>query len=97
MKEESRRRESFGSGPQGLGTVFDESPAAGLVRVTNGPYDQFLPVGGMTVAEIRARFRDRFDIDPQSQGFVDGHAVSDDTVVDTSQILSFVRKAGEKG
>jgi hypothetical protein len=56
-----------------------------------------LPVGNMTVGEIRLRFRDRLDIDPQSQAVVDGQEVDDSAQVMIGQVLTFVRKAGEKG
>jgi hypothetical protein len=56
-----------------------------------------LPVGDLTVREIRLRFGDRFDIDPQSQAVLDGLEVDDNTRVSIGQALTFVRKAGEKG
>jgi hypothetical protein len=51
----------------------------------------------MTVRQIRERFGDRLDIDPQSQAILDGNEVNETTVVRTGQLLTFVRKAGEKG
>jgi hypothetical protein len=68
-----------------------------MVTVMSGPYAEQLPVGNMTVGEIRRRFRDRFDIAPNSQATLDGHEVGDDTVVRAGQVLSFIRHAGEKG
>ena len=65
--------------------------------VSHGPYMERLPVGNMTVGEIRLRFSDRLDIDPQSQAVVDGREVDDSTRVTIGQVLAFVRKAGEKG
>lgn len=92
-----RRREQFGDdGPAGLDDdMYNSGP--GLVTVACGPYVEPLPVGNMTVAEVRARYRDRFDIDPDSQGILDGEEVSDDTRIGTGQVLAFVRRAGEKG
>ncbi len=88
------RRESHGTGPRGL----DDSPATpGLVTVNHGLHTEQLPVSGMTVGEIRARYRDRFDIDPQSHAVVDGVEVGNDTVVRPGQMLMFMRRAGEKG
>ena len=82
----------------GLGSIFDEADDAGrLVTVTSGPYAEQLPVGNASVGEIRARFRDRFDIDPRSVAVLDGHDVNDDTVVRAGQTLMFVHRAGEKG
>ena len=91
-------REVFGPGPSGLGDIFSSPAAAGgAVTVTHGPYCEDLPVGGMTVAQVRTRFSDRFDIDPSSQAIVDGHEVGDDTLVRSGQVLMFARRAGEKG
>ena len=82
----------------GLGGIFDENhEPAGLVTVAVGPYVERLPLGNSTVAQIRARFGSRFDIDPRTQAVLDGHEVSDDTVVRTGQVLMFVHKSGEKG
>jgi hypothetical protein len=99
MLETSRPRhdETFAPGPGSPNDVFDGCAAGGLVTVNSGLHTEQLPVGNMTVAEIRSRYADRFDIDPLSQAQVDGHIVGDDTVVQAGQILMFVRHAGEKG
>jgi hypothetical protein len=90
-----RERTSTGGG---LGSLFADDPGpAGLVTVAVGPYVERLPLGNSTVAQIRARFGQRFDIDPHSQAVLDGHEVGDDTVVRTGQVLMFVHKSGEKG
>ena len=82
----------------GLGSIFDDShEPSGLVTVAVGPYVERLPLGNSTVAQIRARFGPRFDIDPRTQAVLDGHEVGDDTVVRTGQVLMFVHKSGEKG
>lgn len=86
-------REGFGRGPRGL----DDTPAPGLVTVTHGLHAETLPVAGMTVGEIRARFRDRFDIDPQSFATVDGAEAGNDTRLRPGQLLMFMRRGGEKG
>jgi hypothetical protein len=56
-----------------------------------------LPVGNMTVSEIRMRFGDRLDIDPLSQAVLNGQEVDENTRVTIGQALAFVRKAGEQG
>src|SRR6185503_10036343 len=82
----------------GLGSLFDDNhEPGGLVTVAVGPYVERLPLGNSTVAQIRARFGQRFDIDPRTQAVLDGHEVGDDTVVRTGQVLMFVHKSGEKG
>jgi len=67
------------------------------VTVSSGPYLEQLPVGNMTTGEIRRRFADRFDIDPQAQAVLDGQVVGDETIVHAGQALMFTRRAGEKG
>jgi hypothetical protein len=71
--------------------------AGGLVTVLHAPYAEQLPVGELSVREVRERFRDRLDIHPEAVAFVDGHPVDDDTVVNEGQRLMFMRPAGEKG
>ena len=99
MLERTRpAREALGPGPGGLRDIFgDAGDGAGMVTVAHGPYSEQLPVGDMTVGEIRARYRDRFDIDPQSLAVLDGNEAGNDTRVRPGQILMFVRRAGEKG
>jgi hypothetical protein len=103
MLEETRRcrrRERFGPGPGPADPGGPAGPATGdlePVTVSHGPYSERLPVANMSVAEIRARFHDRFDIDPTSQAVLDGTEVSDDVTVKPGQLLMFIRRAGEKG
>ena len=66
--------------PTSGGNFFDAADNPDTVTVSNGPYGDNYPVAGMTVAQIRARLRDRLDIDPQSQAIVDGHDVGDEGV-----------------
>jgi hypothetical protein len=84
--------------PGGGASIFDQAPDCQLpVNVSSGPYAESLPVGNMNVGEIRRRFRDRFDLDPNSQAVLDGNDVGDDVVVRPGQSLLFTRRAGEKG
>ena len=81
-----------------LGGLFDEPEIDGSqATVANGPYAEQLPVAGMTVGEIRRRFRDRFDIDPRSQAVINGNDVGDDVILRPDQTLMFMHRAGEKG
>ena len=83
-----------GAGPG----LFDEAPDCQLpVTVSSGPYAEQLPVGNLSVGEIRRRFRDRLDLDPNSQAVLDGNDVGDEVVVRPGQALMFTRRAGEKG
>ncbi len=99
MNERIRRpHESFGPAPGGPRDILSGTvDTRGSAMVSHGPYSETLPVGGMTVSEIRRRFHDRFDIDPQSQAIIDGHEADDSTKVQPGQHLGFIRKAGEKG
>ena len=97
MREKNRPRPAIGSGPSGLGDPFAPDNGSQSAMVSHGPYAEQLPVAGMTVGEIRMRYRDRFDIDPQSVAVVDGHPADETTAIQPDQILSFVRRAGEKG
>lgn len=98
MLEQMRpNRETHGAGPGGLDDIFAGGNGSGLATVSHAPYAEQLPVGNMSVAEVRSRYRDRFDIDPHSQAILDGAEVGDDTIVRAGQTLMFVRRAGEKG
>lgn len=78
--------------------IFDEAGApTGNATVISGVFSEQLPVGNTTVGEIRARFRDRFDIHPDSQAVLGGHDVGDDVIVQPGQVLIFAHRAGEKG
>ena len=98
MNERSHPLFETQASPGGPSSLFDEAPDCQLpVTVSSGPYIEQLPVGNMQVGEIRRRFRDRFDLDPNSQAVLDGHDVDDETIVRPGQGLIFTRRAGEKG
>jgi len=79
--------------------VFGGETAEGtdLVTVAHGHYREQLPVGGMTVAQVRKKFGTRMDIDPTAKAILDGTPVDDKQVVVPGQMLLFARVAGEKG
>ncbi len=82
------------------GSFFDDGAdesSGGLVTVLHAPYAENLPVGEMSVREVRGRFRDRFDIHPDATAYLDGSEVGEDTVVHEGQRLMFMRRSGEKG
>jgi len=98
MNESHQPEQELPAHGGGLGSIFgDDLGGDDLVSVASGPYSENLPVANMTVGEIRARFRDRFDIDPRSQAVIAGNEVGDETVVSAGQDLRFIRRAGEKG
>lgn len=87
--------------PGGRGTgpsVWDgQDPSAVMATVSHAPYSEDLPVAGMTVAQIRTRFRDRFDLHPAAIPVIDGHDAEEDTTLLAGQLLTFIRRSGEKG
>jgi len=94
--EQTRVRERIGSGGPASG-ADDAAADSIMVTVSHWPYCERLPVGDMAVGEIRRRYADRFDIDPESVATVDGNEVVAETIVTAGQTLMFVRRAGEKG
>ena len=99
MLEKTRSRvKRADGGPAGLGDVFEPgNEDFGIVQVSHGPFAEGLPAGGMTVAQIRSRYQDRFDIDPDSEAILDGALVGDDTRVRAGQVLTFSHRLGTKG
>jgi hypothetical protein len=99
MKERARTRsEAIGSGPSGLGDIFDAyADASATATVRHGVYAEDLPIAEMTVGEIRSRYGDRFDIDPRSQAEIDSVPVGNETTVRAGQVLTFSKRAGVKG
>jgi len=98
MNERTCYPRELEGGPGSLGDLFDPQDGSdGLVTVSSGPHKESLPLRNMSVGEIRRRFRDRFDLDPESQAVIDGYEVGDNAVVRAGQFLTFTRHAGEKG
>jgi hypothetical protein len=97
MNERIRPQLERGAAGGGGGLFDDNQPANQLVSVSSGPYLEQLPVGDSTVGEVRHRFADRLDIDPNAQAVLDGQPVDDQTRIRAGQALMFTRRAGEKG
>ena len=97
MTQERRRATRTLVAPGGGSSPFDDAQPEGLATVSHGPYAETLPVAGLSVGEVRRRFRDRLDIDPDAVAVVDGHEVGDDHTVAPNELVTFVRRAGEKG
>ena len=98
MRERDRaRHRSRSSVATGVAGVAAPAESGAMATVTHGPYAEQLPVAGLTVGQIRGRYRDRFDIDPDSEAVLDGEPVLDNEILRPDQVLTFVRKAGEKG
>ncbi len=76
----------------------DDDGSGGLVQVATGLYAERLPVGGLSITEVRNGFADRLDIAPDSVAVLDGQLVEDETTtIRAGQQLAFIRAAGEKG
>ena len=98
MNEQQRIQSLRTAGPGGLTSIFADDEEAGLsVEISTPHFRGRLPLANSSVGEIRARFRDRYAIDPHSQAFVDGHPVGEETVVRAGQTLMYIRQSGEKG
>ena len=52
---------------------------------------------GMTVRELRQRYADAYEIDPDSVALLDGSEADDSAVVREGQSLTFITRIGEKG
>lgn len=98
MKEKKHedQKPAGGGDDQSIFNVEPE-PENKNVSVSSGPYLEVLPVAGMAVKDIRRKFKDRFDIDDESQAIIDGNDAREDTVLKAGEALMFVRHAGEKG
>ena len=90
-------RESHGPGPDGLPDIFSSDVGPDLVSCQHGQYHERLPLVGMTIAQVRARYSDRFDLDGQSIAYVNGIAVPETHRVNPGETLMFSHKSGEKG
>jgi len=101
MSVEKQRPEKQKPAPTGGDgdSIFDVAPEPEnkTVTVSSGPYQETLPVAGMSVGQVRRKFKDRFDIDSESQAIVNGDDADEDKILKAGEALMFVRHAGEKG
>ena len=79
------------------GGAAGDAVGPGSVTVASGPYTQTLPIAGMRVHEVRTLFRDRFNLAPQAEAFLDGNPADENTVVHDGQTLLFMHRAAQKG
>ncbi len=70
---------------------------AGAVRVIYGVHTLEAPVGGRTVADVRAALSQALNLSPEAIAVVDGVEAGEDHVLRAGEQLEFVRLAGEKG
>lgn len=67
------------------------------VRVIYGVHSLEVNIAGRTVGDVRATLRQALNIGPQAVAIVDGREVLESHILQASEILEFVRLAGEKG
>ncbi len=96
MTRSQRELPQVGSGSDPFGDA-DNNATPATATVAHWPYAESLPVGGMTVGQVRRRYADRFDIDGNAQATLDGNEAGDDEIVRPGMLLRFVHRAGEKG
>ena len=95
VRKPNEKKPAVGGDTGGAG--FTPMPEQQDAQVCHGPYAESLPVVGKTVGEVRRKFADRFGIPKDAQAVLDGVDVSDDTIITNKQILTFMKRAGEKG
>jgi hypothetical protein len=71
--------------------------SAAMATVFHGPFAAQLPVAGLTVGEIRRRYREYLDIAPRSQAVLDGQDTGEETLVRAGQNLLFIARCGSIG
>ena len=98
MRETTNARRRAQPVPPGgpLADPFGD-PGQGHATIAHGPYQESVPIAGLTIGHIRRRFRDRYNIPEGGQGELDGQPVDDDTVIGEGQVLTFMHRANSKG
>src|SRR5687767_14033335 len=97
MQETIRTRHASGPGLGGGNDPFAVPESDGMAHVMHWPYSERIAVAGMTVQQVRERYRDRFVLHPDAQAVLDGNRVGSETVIGPGQTLIFIRRVGEKG
>lgn len=67
------------------------------VRVIYGVHSLDVNIAGRSVGDVRAALRQALNIGPRAVAVVDGREVLESYILQTGEILEFVRLAGEKG
>lgn len=79
--------------------VRPESPARTeeTVRIIYGVHSLEVGIAGRSVADVRAQLTQALNIGPRAIAVVDGREVAETHVLQSGEVLEFVRLAGEKG
>lgn len=99
MKEKAQKQKADKQTDGGaFGGPFDQQPGpANVATVKSGQYLEQLPVGGMTVKEVRSKYSSQMNIHGNAVSIINKKQVDDNTVVEEGQVLTFIHKSGEKG
>ncbi|MBW8004187.1 MAG: hypothetical protein FVQ06_00180 [candidate division NC10 bacterium] len=79
--------------------IRPESPTRtqGTVKIIYGVHSLEVDIAGRSVAEVRDSLKQALNIGPRAIAIVDGREVMESHILQTGEILEFVRLAGEKG
>ena len=87
------RTDSFPSPPAGCSDRLSGT----VVRVTHGADEEFFPVVGKSVANVRKCLASAFSIPADALAMVDGRVVGPDHILAAGQELAFAKEKGRKG
>lgn len=96
-KTKKPKEAGFGGGGKGLGNPFEMGGGDKGATVEYGVHRENLPIAGMTVEQVRTKFRARYDINPQATPSLDGQEAKASDKIKVGQTLRFRHMAGEKG
>lgn len=75
---------------------MDATASQGTVTVKTGSHSLPFPAGS-TVAEIRAKLSKITTVDSAAKAYVGNTQLDENQVVSAGQVVTFIRKMGEKG
>ncbi len=67
------------------------------ITVQNGVNEYTGELAGRSVAQLRSMLAQPLNIDPQAVPYVEGHSVTEDTLVNDFATLEFIKASGSKG
>jgi len=80
-----------------LHSFLEDNTYKTLISVSCGASSSNYPVVGRSVGFVKSTYKEILNIDPASEGIVNGVKVADSYVMKSGDNLEFVRKAGVKG
>jgi hypothetical protein len=88
---------AFDSGRESVIVCRPQPTHRRFVSLTYGIHCIEAEVVGLTVAEIKLAYLDILNLDPDAQGFINGHQVEGGTILRGADRLEWVRERGWKG